>query len=92
MGIVSSNVADDATIRRHARALQVLGERHGLSGLALGDAPGELVATVQPGRTYLDVAAFELKVLDAVGRDVRVTPSGAPGAHARAPLADASAA
>ena len=35
--------------------LQVLAERHGLPDLALGTDPGELVATVASGRTYLDV-------------------------------------
>jgi len=35
--------------------LQVLAERHGLSDLAPGTDPAELVATVASGRTYLDV-------------------------------------
>lgn len=83
---------DDEVLRHHAELLTVLAERHGLSSLALGEAPGELVAVVEEGRTYLDVTAFELEVLDTLGRDVRVTPSGAPGAHAREPLTAAPAA
>lgn len=79
-------LADDEALHRHAALLEVLAERHGLSSLALGSAPGELVVIVGEGRTYLDVAAFELEVIDAVGRDVHVTPTGAPGAHIRAPL------
>lgn len=89
---VDAPLADDEVLHRHAALLEVLAERHGLSALALGSAPGELVAGVREGRTYLDVAVFELEVIDAVGRDVHVTPAGAPGAHIRAPLTAAPAA
>lgn len=83
---VNAPLADDEVLHRHAALLEVLADRHGLSSLALGLAPGELIATVEDGQTYLDVAAFELEVIDAVGSDVHVTPAGAPGAHIRAPL------
>ncbi len=85
-------MAEDDEPRRGAALLQVLAERHGLSDLSLGTDPGELVAVVAAGRTYLDVTAFELDVLDTVGREVRVTPAGAPGARVRESLSAASAA
>lgn len=85
-------LADDDVLRRHATVLKVLGETHGLTDLVLGDDPGELVATVAPGRTYFDVARFEMSVADVLGFTVHVTSSGAPGAHARASLAANAAA
>ncbi len=85
-------LAGDDELRRGAALLQVLAERHGLSDFALGTDPGELVAAVAAGRTYLDVIAFELDVLDTVGREVRVTPAGATGARVRESLSAASAA
>lgn len=85
-------LADDDVLRRHATVLTVLGETHGLTDLVLGVDPGELVATVAPGRTYFDVARFEMSVADVLGFTVHVTPSGAPGAHARASLAANAAA
>lgn len=85
-------LADDAVLRRHATVLTALGETHGLTNLVLGDDPGELVATVAPGRTYFDVTRFEMSVADVLGFTVHVTPLGAPGAHARASLAANAAA
>ncbi len=85
-------LAEDDEARRGAALLQVLAERHGLSDLALGTDPGELVAVVAAGRTYLDVTVFELDVLDTVGWEVRVTPAGAPGARVGESLSAASAA
>jgi len=92
MVVVKVALAEDDELRRGAALLQVLAERHGLSDLALGADLGELVAAVASGRTYLDVTAFELDVLDTVGREVRVTPAGAPGARVRESLSAASAA
>lgn len=44
-------LADDEALLRHATTLRVLAETHGLTDLGFGDAPGEIVATVAPGRT-----------------------------------------
>lgn len=84
--------ADDDALRRHAALLEVLARQHGLANLALGAAPGELVADVASGRTYFDVIAFELDVLDVTGCDTHVTPSGAPGASVRERLTHTPAA
>lgn len=85
-------LADDDLLRRHATVLKVLGETHGLMDLELGENPGELVAVVDPGRTYFDVARFEMNVADVLGFTVHVTSSGAPGARVRASLAANAAA
>ena len=92
MVVMKVALAEDDELRRGAALLQVLAERHGLSDLALGTDPGELVAVVAAGRTYLDVTVFELDVLDTVGWEVRVTPAGAPGARVGESLSAASAA
>lgn len=78
---MSTALATTAELRQHAELLAVLAERRGLVDLAIGADPGELIAVVTPGRTYLDVSAFELDVIAAIDRDVRVTPAGAPGAQ-----------
>lgn len=85
-------LADDETLLRHATILRVLAETHGLTDLGLGDAPGEIVATVTPGRTYFDLARFELEAIAVVGVEVHVTPSSAPGAHVRSALISSVAA
>ena len=79
-------LADDDALRRHATVLTVLADAYGLSDLGLGDDPGELVATVGSGRTYFDVARFEMAVTDTLGVTVHVTPSTAQGAHVRETL------
>lgn len=88
---MSAVLAHDEMLRQHAALLTVLAERHGLTDLALGAAPGELVATVGPARTYFDVVGFELDAEDVVGAEIRVTAAGAAGARARAPLDRSSA-
>jgi hypothetical protein len=85
-------LAEDEDLRRHANLLRVLGEQHGLTGLALGDRQGELIADLERGKTGFDVARFELEVMDMIGRDVQVTVTGAPAAHVRAPLNGTAAA
>lgn len=79
-------LADDEALLRHATTLRVLAETHGLTDLGFGDAPGEVVATVAPGRTYFDLARFEMEAIVVVGCEVHVTPSSAPGAHVRSAL------
>ena len=88
--IMERPLADDDVLRQHATVLRVLAEEHGLSDLALGGSQAELIATVAAGRTYFDVARFELAAADLLGVLVHVTPSSAPGAHVRAPLAAAA--
>jgi len=83
-------LADDDVLRQHATVLRVLADEHGLTDLALGDSPAEIIATVAPGRTYFDVARFELAAADLLGVIVHVTPSSAPGARVRGPLAAAA--
>jgi hypothetical protein len=83
-------LADDDALRQHDTVLRVLAEEHGLMDLALGDGQAEIIATVAPGRTCIDVARFELAAADLLGVVVHVTPSSAPGAHVRAPLAAAA--
>jgi hypothetical protein len=85
-------LADDDALRRHATVLRVLADAYGLSDLGLGDDPGELIATVAPGRTYFDIARFEMAVTDTLGVTVHVTPSTAQGAHVRGPLTAGAAA
>lgn len=92
LAVMERPLADDEVLRRHAGVLAVLAGTHGLSDLALGDNPGELVATVAAGRTYFDVARFEMAVIDTLGFTVFLTPSTAPGAHIRERLASGAAA
>lgn len=41
---------------------------------------------VAPGRTYFDLARFEMEAIAVVGFEVHVTRSSAPGAHIRSAL------
>ena len=90
--VMERPLADDETLRRHATVLTVLADAYGLSDLGLGDDPGELIAAVAPGRTYFDIARFEMAVTDTLGVTVHVTPSTAQGAHVRGPLTAGAAA
>lgn len=85
-------LADEAALRQHANVLTVLADAHGLSDLGLGELAGELVATVASGRTYFDIARFEMDAANMLGLTVRVTPSEAAGARVRAPLVPPAAA
>jgi hypothetical protein len=69
------NPATDDQLGRFARALENLGLRHGLSNFRLG-RPGELIADIAGGRTYLDVARFELDAEAVVQAGVSVLLSG----------------
>jgi hypothetical protein len=84
---VSLPVADDPLLRRSAALLHTLAARHGLRELALGQGAGELVVTVGPDGSYLDLAEFELEAETLLHARVRAVSSGSPGAHRRAALA-----
>jgi hypothetical protein len=54
------NEATEEQLSRFARVLTDLGSRHGLSGFRrAGD--GRLIADIAGGKTYLDVARFEIE-------------------------------
>ena len=69
--------ANEELLDRYAAVLVGLGQRHGLSGLTHG-GPGTLVVDVEPGRTYLDLARFELEAEALLGAGVTVVSSDAP--------------
>lgn len=92
MATMEPQWADDQTIRKWDQVLTVMAEQHGLRNLALGELRGELIAEIDSARTYFDVARFELAVEPILGAPVRITLSGAPSAHVRAPLNDTAAA
>ena len=64
---------------RFAAVLADLGARHGLSNLRHGGA-GTVVADVEAGRTYLDLARFELEAESLLGTSFTVVSSDAPRA------------
>lgn len=64
---------------RFAAVLVGLGARHGLSNLRHGGA-GTVVADVEAGRTYLDLARFELEAESLLGTSLTVVSSDAPRA------------
>lgn len=64
---------------RYAALLIDLAKRHGLSNLRHG-GPGKIVADVERGRTYFDLARFEMEARSVLGHDVAVISSDAPSA------------
>ncbi len=64
---------------RFAAVLADLGTRYGLSNLRHGGA-GTVVADVEAGRTYLDLAQFELEAESLLGSSLTVVSSDAPRA------------
>jgi hypothetical protein len=52
------NPASPELLDRFAAVLATLGARHGLSNFRHGEE-GEVVADVEPGRTYFDLGRFE---------------------------------
>ncbi len=64
---------------RFAAVLVGLGACHGLSNLRHGGA-GTVVADVEAGRTYLDLARFELEAESLLGTSLTVVSSDAPRA------------
>lgn len=51
--------ADTAKLRASAATMHQLGRRYGLHSFALSAEPGELVATLEAGRSYFDVTGFQ---------------------------------
>lgn len=73
-----SIVSQDKLVRS-VGVLQALAERHGLSNLRrAGD--GCVIADIASGRTYLDVARFELDAQSVLGGSVDVMLSGTEAA------------
>ena len=72
--------ANEELLDRYTAVLVGLGQRHGLSGLRHG-GPGTLVVEVEPGRTYLDLARFELEAEALLGAGVTVVSSDATRAR-----------
>lgn len=69
--------------------LETLAAQHGLTELRHG-GDGVVVATVEPGRTYLDLARFEADAAAVLGGEVEVVPDSAPAAQTLSgPLLDA---
>lgn len=62
---------------RYAALLVDLGRRHGITNLRHG-GPGKVVADVEPGRTYFDLARFEMEVQSILGHDVAVVSTDTP--------------
>ena len=71
--------ASEELLDRFAAVLANLGARHGLSNLRHGGA-GTVVADVEAGRTYLDLARFELEAESLLGTSLTVVSSDAPRA------------
>jgi hypothetical protein len=65
-------------LRANAATIHQLGRRYGLHTFALSGEPGELVATLDEGRTYFDVTGFEADASGLLGSVVEVVPRG-PG-------------
>jgi len=72
-------LATEDQLDRSAELLSVLGHRHGLSGFRHA-GPGAVVADAEAGRTYLDVARFELEAEGMLRARLTVITSGAPSA------------
>ena len=70
-----------------AALLDTRATKHGLANLRLSTgADGDVVADLMPGRTYFDIAAFELEVEELLGWAPNIAASGAPGASPGEPL------
>ncbi|OMI36986.1 hypothetical protein SPAR_22739 [Streptomyces sparsogenes DSM 40356] len=76
-------------LRANAATIHQLGRRHGLHCFALSAEPGELVATLDPDRSYFDVTSFETDLSSMLGALVEVVPRG-PGVEVEEaePLSD----
>lgn len=80
--MTSTAWATRAQISARAQALITLAPTYGLSQLRYGSDHGELVADVEPSRTYYDVARFESDAAALVGAAIRLIPATAPTVHA----------
>lgn len=72
--------ATEEQIDRSAELLTVLGQRHGLSHFRHAGR-GRIVAHADRGRTYLDIAAFELEAEGILGARLNVITDAAPAAR-----------
>lgn len=72
-------LATEDQLDRSAELLTVLGQRHGLS-IFRHAGRGRVVADAEAGRTYLDVANFELEAEGMLQARLTVITSGAPSA------------
>ena len=70
--------ATTAKLRANATTIHQLGRHHGLHSFALSTEPGELVATLDPDRSYFDITSFETNLSSILGALVEVVPRG-PG-------------
>ncbi|MFJ3339451.1 hypothetical protein [Streptomyces sp. NPDC086766] len=70
--------ATEAVLRANAATIHELGHRYGLHHFALSAEPGELIASLDEGRSYFDVTAFEADLTGILGAAVEVVPRG-PG-------------
>ncbi|MFF3319440.1 hypothetical protein ACFYV5_28575 [Streptomyces sp. NPDC003035] len=75
--------ATRAELRANAVTIHRLGQHHGLRSFVLSPEPGELVATVDEGRSYLDVLGFESDLSGFLGAAVEVRPRGPVGSASR---------
>lgn len=71
-------LATTANLRANAATIHQLGRRYGLHSFALSAEPGELVATLDEGRSYSDITGFETDLSNILGAAVEVVPRG-PG-------------
>lgn len=71
--------ASKELLDRFAAVLADLGARHGLANLRHGGV-GTVVADVAAGRTYLNLALFELEAESLLGASLTVVSSDAPRA------------
>ncbi len=85
--------ASEELLDRYGAVLVGLGRSHGLSRLRHG-GPGILIADVEPGRTYMDLARFELEAEALLAARLTVLSADAPRARqiAGAPLRSTDAA
>lgn len=74
--------ATSAVLRSNAATIHELGKRYGLHSFALGAESGELVATLEEGRSYFDVTGFEVDLSRILGVAVEVVTRG-PGVEVR---------
>jgi hypothetical protein len=70
--------ATAAKLRTNAATIHQLGHRYGLHSFALSAEPGELIATLDEGRSYFDITGFEMDLSSMLGATVEVVPRG-PG-------------
>lgn len=71
--------ATEDLLDRSGELLTVLSQLHGLSNFRHA-GPGRVVADADAGRTYLDVAKFELEAEGMLRARLTVITSGAPSA------------